>query len=47
MMPNSELGDLLMKYDQPKAAVEAIVALAVRRGGPDNATCVALFVDAV
>lgn len=47
MMPNSELGELLMKYDQPKAAVEAIVALAVRRGGPDNATCVALFVDAV
>lgn len=47
MMPNSELGELLMKCDHPKAAVDAIVSLAVRRGGPDNATCVAFFVDAV
>ncbi|MBI4626870.1 MAG: serine/threonine-protein phosphatase [Verrucomicrobia bacterium] len=47
MMPNSELGELLMKSDQPKAAADAIVSLAVRRGGPDNATCVAIFVDAV
>ena len=47
MMPNSELGELLMKSDQPKGAVDEIVSLAVRRGGPDNATCVAIFVDAV
>jgi protein phosphatase len=47
MLPDSELGELLMEYDNPKAAIAEIVALAVRRGGPDNATGVAVFVDAV
>ena len=47
MLPDSELGALLAKFDTPKAAVEDIVSLAVRRGGPDNATGVAVFIDSV
>src|SRR4051812_43780282 len=45
MMPDSELGSLLMKYPDPKGAIDDIVSLAVRRGGPDNATAVAVFID--
>jgi hypothetical protein len=36
-----------MKYDDPKAVLTDIVGMAVRRGGPDNATAVAIFVDAL
>jgi protein phosphatase len=47
MIPDSELGAMLMQPDHPKSAVEEIVRLAVRRGGPDNATVVGVFVDRV
>lgn len=47
MLPDNELGSLLANFDTPQAAVEDIVNLAVRRGGPDNATGVAVFVDHV
>jgi serine/threonine protein phosphatase PrpC len=47
MIPDSELGALLAKFDNPKSALEDIIGLAVRRGGPDNATGVAIFVDSV
>lgn len=47
MIPDSELASILWKFDTPKAAIEEIVQLAVRRGGPDNATAVAIFVDSV
>jgi len=47
MLPDAELGSLLQGAADPKAAVEEIVNLAVRRGGPDNATAVAVFIDAV
>lgn len=47
MIPDSELGSILAKFDTPKGAIEDIVNLAVRRGGPDNATGVVVFVDAV
>lgn len=47
MLPDSELGSLLMGIDDPKAAIEEIVGLAVRRGGPDNATAVAIFIDSI
>jgi serine/threonine protein phosphatase PrpC len=47
MLPDSEIGQLLMEFDNPKAAIAEIVALAVRRGGPDNATGVAVFVDSL
>src|SRR5688572_28836677 len=47
MLPDEEIGSLLAKYDNPKAALNEIISLAVRRGGPDNATGVAVFIDAV
>ena len=47
MLPDGEIGTLLAKYDTPKAVLDEIVGLAVRRGGPDNATGVVVFVDSV
>ena len=47
MIPDPELGALLAKAVDPKSAIGEIVSLAVRRGGPDNATGVVFFVDAV
>jgi serine/threonine protein phosphatase PrpC len=47
LIPDSELGSLLKKYEDPKDAIEEIVNLAVRRGGPDNATGVVIYVDDV
>lgn len=47
LLPDSELGSLLRKYEQPGDAIDEIVKLAVRRGGPDNATGVAMFIDSV
>ena len=47
LIPDSEIGTLLAKFSDPKTAIEDIVNLAVRRGGPDNATGVVVFVDAV
>jgi protein phosphatase len=47
MMPDSELGSLVSRPENPDEALREIVGLAVRRGGPDNATGVLLFVDSV
>ena len=47
MIPDSELATLLTKFNDPKSTIEDIISLAVRRGGPDNATGVAVFVDTV
>lgn len=47
MLPDSELGELLLDHSDPKSALDEIIGLAVRRGGPDNATGVAFFVDAL
>lgn len=47
MIPDSELGELTANADTPEEALKAIVSLAVRRGGPDNATGVMVFVDGV
>lgn len=47
MIPDSELGTIFLSCDNPQKAVEEIVRLAVRRGGPDNATAVGVFVDSV
>lgn len=47
MIPDSELRAMFMEPKDPKTAVEEIVRLAVRRGGPDNATAVGLFIDSV
>lgn len=45
MMPDAEISSLLTRFDDPKAVLKEIVGLAVRRGGPDNATGVAVFID--
>ena len=47
MIPDSELRAMLMEPPTPRTAVDEIVRLAVRRGGPDNATAVGIFVDSV
>lgn len=47
MLPDEEIGSLLGQFASPKAALDEIIGLAVRRGGPDNATGVALFIDAL
>lgn len=47
LIPDSELASLLTKYDDPESTVKDMVMLAVRRGGPDNATSVAVFIDSV
>lgn len=47
LIPDTELGSLVMKHERPKEALEDIIGLAVRRGGPDNATGVLVFVDSV
>lgn len=47
MLPDSELASLIVKYDDPHASLNEIISLAVRRGGPDNATGVMVVVDAV
>jgi protein phosphatase len=46
LVPDRELGEMLAAAASPQAVVESLVQLAVRRGGPDNATAVALFADA-
>lgn len=45
MIPDSELAALMGKSDDPRAVLQEIVGLAVRRGGPDNATGVTFFVE--
>jgi protein phosphatase len=45
MLPDGEIGALLMKFEAPKPVLDEIVGLAIRRGGPDNATGVAVFID--
>lgn len=47
MLPDNELGTLLLKAEDPKSLLEEVVGLAVRRGGPDNATGVVVFIDSV
>lgn len=46
LVPDRELGEMLAAADSPRAAVDRLVELAARRGGPDNATAVALFAEA-
>ncbi len=45
MIPDSELATLVAEADTPEESLRAIITLAVRRGGPDNATGVLVFVD--
>ena len=47
MLTDADLAALLGQSPDPETAVEEIVQLAVSRGGPDNATAVAVFIDEV
>ncbi len=45
MVRDPELAEMIARRDDPEEALREIIALAVRRGGPDNATGVMVFVD--
>lgn len=45
MIPDAELGKLLATFSDPEETLKEVIGLAVRRGGPDNATGVAVFVE--
>lgn len=45
MINDSELGPLVRKNDDPETGLREIIAMAVGRGGPDNATAVLLYID--
>lgn len=47
MVNHTELGNFLAQATDPAVSLKEIIALAVRRGGPDNATGVMLMVDGV
>jgi serine/threonine protein phosphatase PrpC len=47
MISDSELGAILARFDDPEAALAEIVGLAMRRGGPDNATAVLCAIDSL
>lgn len=47
MIPDAELSTLLAQGAEPAETLQEIIALAVRRGGPDNATGVTVFVDRI
>jgi serine/threonine protein phosphatase PrpC len=47
LVPDAELAGLLARENTPMDAVRTITTMAVERGGYDNATAVAVFVDAV
>lgn len=45
MLRDAELADIVARNAEPEDALREMITLAVRRGGPDNATGVLLFVD--
>ncbi|MEO7598615.1 MAG: protein phosphatase 2C domain-containing protein [Opitutus sp.] len=45
MVRDDELAQLIAKEGEPEEVLREIVTLAVRRGGPDNATGVLVFID--
>jgi serine/threonine protein phosphatase PrpC len=47
MVSEGELATYLAKAVEPADTLKEIISLAVRRGGPDNATGVLFIVDAV
>ncbi len=46
LIADPELRDLLAATEAPQAVVDRLVEVALRRGGPDNATAVAVYVEA-
>ena len=47
MIPDSELATMIAQPGEPGPVLREIIALAVRRGGPDNATGVLIYVDSL
>jgi serine/threonine protein phosphatase PrpC len=47
MLRDAEIGEIVARHPEPEEALRELVTLAIRRGGPDNATAVLLFVDEV
>ncbi len=45
LIPDDELAEFLAKHTSPEDALKEIVGGAVKRGGPDNATAVVVFVE--
>lgn len=45
LVQHAELAELIGRAEEPEPALRDIIALAIRRGGPDNATGVLLFID--
>lgn len=45
LVDETELAELLGQNAEPEPLLREIIALAIRRGGPDNATGVLLFID--
>jgi protein phosphatase len=46
LIADLELRDLLATTEVPQDVVDRLVEVALRRGGPDNATAVAVYVEA-
>jgi protein phosphatase len=45
LIRQAELGELMQAPGEPEEVLREIITLAIRRGGPDNATGVIVFVD--
>lgn len=45
VIPDHELGAILVRHQDPASVLRRLIALTLERGGPDNATGVLLFVD--
>lgn len=47
MVPDRDLSALVMRHPKPEDSLREIISTAVTRGGPDNATGVLIYIDAV
>ena len=47
MLSDRDMKEVIGKASHPTEIVKGLVELAVRRGGPDNATAVAIIIDSV
>jgi protein phosphatase len=47
LIRQAELGELIAAAGEPEEVLQTIISLAIRRGGPDNATGVIVYIDEV